>query len=137
MPHLYCVKLWVALSLPWSAFAFLLSSPATGSHGIILGSCSTNVAIPSTRCRQHHGRTGVSPLLAGGFGAGGGENHAAAEAPGSAEAKTALESSGGDLDRATSMVFRSRLEKLQQGDEELASMLTELSAAGAVFCCCY
>ena len=69
-------------------------------------------------------------LMGGGFGAAGGGNRATVDAPGSAEAKTALESSGGDLNRATSMVFQRRLERLQANDQELASMLRELSAAG-------
>ena len=50
-------------------------------------------------------------LLAGGFGASGINGRPTFEAPGSALAKAALESSGGDLDRATSSsdVFQQRL----------------------------
>lgn len=68
--------------------------------------------------------------MGGGFGAAGGEKRVTVDAPGSAEAKTALESSGGDLNRATSMVFQRRLERLQANDQELGNMLRELSAAG-------
>lgn len=69
--------------------------------------------------------------LSAGFGGGsGGEKRAGPEAPGAAEAKTAIESSGGDLNRATSIVFQRRLSKLQQENEELSVMLNELSAAG-------
>lgn len=80
--------------------------------------------------------------MGGGFGAAGGEGRATVDAPGSAEAKTALESSGGDLNRATSMVFQRRLERLQAKDQELGNMLRELSAAGQSsgggcrVCCC-
>lgn len=73
----------------------------------------------------------VSPLFAGGFGAQGEGGRTAVDAPGSAEAKIALKSSGGDLNRATSMVFQRRLERLQEGNEELGAMLREASAAGA------
>lgn len=73
----------------------------------------------------------VTRLSAGfGGGGGGGGKRADPEAPGAAEAKTAIESSGGDLNRATSIVFQRRLSKLQQENEELSVMLNELSAAG-------
>lgn len=65
--------------------------------------------------------------MGGGFGAAGGGGRATVDAPGSAEAKTALESSGGDLNKATSMVFQRRLEKLQANDEELGNMIRELA----------
>lgn len=77
--------------------------------------------------------------LSAGFGGGaGGEKRAGPEAPGAAEAKTAIESSGGDLNRATSIVFQRRLSKLQQENEELSVMLNELSAAGTwAYVCMY
>lgn len=73
------------------------------------------------------------PLLAGGFGAstGSGTNRNI-EAPGVAEAKQALKNSGGDLNRATSLVFQQRLKERGRNDVELGSMLEELSVTGAV-----
>ena len=53
-------------------------------------------------------------LLARGFGASGGNDRSIFEAPCSALVKAALESSGGDLGRATSDVFQQRLAKLQE-----------------------
>ena len=75
------------------------------------------------------GRSSVV-LLAEGFGASGGNDRPIFEAPGSALAKAALESSGGDLDRATSVVFQQRLAKLQEEDAELGGRIRDLSAAG-------
>ena len=75
------------------------------------------------------GRSSVV-LLAGGFGASGGNGRLILEAPGSALAKAALENSGGDLDRATSDVFQERLAKLQEEDAELGGRIRDLSAAG-------
>ena len=75
------------------------------------------------------GRSSVV-LLAGGFGASGGNGRLTLEAPGSALAKAALENSGGDLDRATSDVFQERLAKLQEEDAELGDRIRDLSAAG-------
>lgn len=79
----------------------------------------------------------ISPTalsMAGGFGerrTGGDAVGIIPDAPGSAEAQTALRSADGDLNRATSIVFQRRLEKLQEGDRELGDMLRELSASGA------
>lgn len=76
-------------------------------------------------------RAGCGTLfLAGGFGAATGAGTRKAEAPDEAEAKQALESSGGDLNRATSLVFQQRLRERGQSDAELGAMLQELSLPG-------
>ena len=75
------------------------------------------------------GRSSVV-LLAGGFGASGGNGRPISKAPGSALAKAALENSGGDWDRATSDVFQQRLAKLQEEDAELGGRIRDLLAAG-------
>lgn len=121
--------LYLALDGPVSAFLWQTPpkeacQPNAGSKGCVT-SIGRRTSARSLSCRL--------VLLAGGFGASGDNKSPASKASGSAEAKAALRSSNGDLDRATSIVFRERLAKLQEGDSELADMLNSMLAAGERF----
>lgn len=127
--------LWLATSVFPSGNSFALTSPPL-THGTVTVRSKVLVCNlsqqPCTQCTRSGHISRLSPLMAGGFGASkGGSDRAVTEAPGSTEAKIALESSGGDLNKATSMVFQRRLQKLQEEDEELGAMLTELSTGKA------
>lgn len=84
--------------------------------------------IQADKCciRQQVPSSAVHSLRAVGFGRGGER----VKPPGADDAKQALRSCGGDINRATALVFNKRLSLLEEQDKELAEKIKQLYAPG-------
>lgn len=108
----------VILALPsTSAFISTVNVPSAGrgKHGT-----------GSSSARRHRSEKAVGSLCAVGFGGGGSRG----KSPGVDDAKQALRTSGGDINRATAIVFNQRLSLIEAQDKDLADEIKQLYAPG-------
>ena len=121
---LLLIQVSAAEALQPNTLLHILHSPISSFQGSYLptmafrphaGLKTCVIGYEDSTLNMTRGRSSVV-LLAGDFGASGGNGLPILEVPGSALAKAALENSGGDLDKATSDVFQQRQAKLQEED---------------------